>query len=95
MGRLDQLDLTASLHKEEYEERLYIAQRKLLELRLDMAGLLEDPELGPGVLVVLEGSDAGGKGGTLHCPWLLLPNAATRPSLRKASECCAPAAIAV
>jgi polyphosphate kinase 2 (PPK2 family) len=65
MGRLDELDLTASLHKEEYEERLYIAQRKLLELRLDMAGLLEDPELGPGVLVVLEGSDAGGKGGAI------------------------------
>ena len=65
MGRLDELDLTAQLHKEEYEERLYIAQRKLLELRLDMAGLLEDPELGPGVLVVLEGSDAGGKGGAI------------------------------
>ena len=65
MGHLDKLDLTAQLHKEEYEERLHTAQRKLLELRLDLGGLLEDPELGPGVLVVMEGSDAGGKGGAI------------------------------
>ncbi len=65
MGRLDNIDLTAQLHKEEYEERLYAAQRKLLALRLDLGGLLEDPELGPGVLVVMEGSDAGGKGGAI------------------------------
>ena len=65
MGRLDQLDLTAHLGKDEYEERLYTAQRQLLELRLDLGGHLEDPELGPGVLVVMEGSDAGGKGGAI------------------------------
>lgn len=65
MGRLDELDLTAQLTTKEYEERLYRAQRKLLALRLDMAGLLEDRQLGPGVLVVLEGSDAGGKGGAI------------------------------
>ena len=51
--------------RDEYEERLYAAQRKLLALRLDLGGLLEDPELGPGVLVVMEGSDAGGKGGAI------------------------------
>ena len=33
MGRLDQLDLTAQIGREEYEERLYKAQRKLLALR--------------------------------------------------------------
>ena len=65
MGRLDQLDLTAHLGKDEYEERLNAAQRKLLELRLDLGGLLEDPGLGPGVLVVMEGSDAGVKGGAI------------------------------
>ena len=65
MGRLDQIDLTAKLHREEYEDRLYAAQRKLVRLRLDLAGLLDNPELGPGVLVVMEGSDAGGKGGAI------------------------------
>ena len=41
------------------------AQRKLLALRLDLGGHLDDPDLGPGVLVVMEGSDAGGKGGAI------------------------------
>ena len=65
MGRLDQLDLNAQLDKEEYEERLYSAQRKLLELRLRLGGHIEGHDLGPGVLVVMEGSDAGGKGGAI------------------------------
>jgi polyphosphate kinase 2 (PPK2 family) len=65
MGRLDDLDLTAHIDKEEYEQRLYEAQRKLLALRLDLGGHLEDSNLGPGVLVVMEGSDAGGKGGAI------------------------------
>ena len=66
MGRLDNLDLTAQLSKEEYEQRLYAAQRKLLALRLGLGGHLENPDLGPGVLVVMEGSDAGGKGGAIR-----------------------------
>ena len=65
MGRLDELDLSAKLAREEYEERLYAAQRKLLALRLQLGGLLEGSALGPGVLVVMEGSDAGGKGGAI------------------------------
>ena len=65
MGRLDQLDLSAKLGSDEYDARLVSAQRKLLSIRLDLAGLLHDPELGPGVLVVMEGSDAGGKGGVI------------------------------
>lgn len=65
MGRLDQLDLSAKLSRDEYDERLHVAQRKLLALRLQMGGLLEGSQLGPGVLVVLEGSDAGGKGGAI------------------------------
>ena len=66
MGRLDELDLSAKLSKDEYEKRLHKAQRRLVELRLDLAGLLDDSELGPGVLVVMEGSDAGGKGGAIR-----------------------------
>lgn len=65
MGRLDQLDLTAKIPRDEYEERLYTAQRRLLALRLEIGGLLEGSEIGPGVLVVMEGSDAGGKGGAI------------------------------
>ena len=65
MGRLDHLDLSAKISRQEYDERLYAAQRKLLALRLQIGGLLEGSELGPGVLVVMEGSDAGGKGGAI------------------------------
>jgi polyphosphate kinase 2 (PPK2 family) len=65
MGRLDQIDLTSTISKEEYEERLYVAQRKLLALRLHSGGHMEGSNLGPGVLVVMEGSDAGGKGGAI------------------------------
>jgi polyphosphate kinase 2 (PPK2 family) len=65
MGRLDKLDLTKQLDKEEYEQRLYAAQRQLLSLRLGLGGHLDDTDLGPGVLVVMEGSDAGGKGGAI------------------------------
>lgn len=65
MGRLERLDLTARLDNEEYERRLVKAQRRLLQLRLHTAGLLDESQLGPGVLVVMEGSDAGGKGGAI------------------------------
>ena len=65
MGRLDEIDLDAQLSKEEYEQRLYEAQRKLLALRLRLGGHLDNPALGPGVLLVMEGSDAGGKGGAI------------------------------
>ena len=65
MGRLDAVDLGAKLDKAEYEARLAAAQRRLLELRLRTGGLLEGSELGPGILVVMEGADAGGKGGAI------------------------------
>jgi len=64
VGRLDELDLTARLGRAEYEERLEAAQRRLLELRLTLGGQLGG-EIGPGLLVVFEGSDAGGKGGAI------------------------------
>lgn len=64
MRRLEALDLTLRLGKSEYEARLVAAQRRLLELRLMLGGQLGG-DIGPGLLVVFEGSDAGGKGGAI------------------------------
>ena len=65
MGRLDELDLSLSLPKKEAKKRLRKEQRKLLALRLRLAGLLGDGSLGPPVCVVFEGWDASGKGGAI------------------------------
>ena len=65
MSLLGKVDLTARLSDGEYETRLRAAQRQLLELRLRFGGHLDPPEVGPGLLVVFEGSDAGGKGGAI------------------------------
>jgi AMP-polyphosphate phosphotransferase len=65
MGRLANLDLSQRLTEEEYERRISSAQRRLLHLRLQVGGHLESQGLGPGILVVFEGSDAGGKGGAI------------------------------
>jgi polyphosphate kinase 2 (PPK2 family) len=61
----DKIDLSGRLTDEEYQTRIYAAQRRLLELRLHIGGHLDTPQIGPGVLVVFEGSDAGGKGGAI------------------------------
>jgi polyphosphate kinase 2 (PPK2 family) len=61
----DKFDLSGRLTDEEYTTRIYAAQRRLVELRLQIGGHLETPQIGPGVLVVFEGSDAGGKGGAI------------------------------
>jgi AMP-polyphosphate phosphotransferase len=61
----DRVDLSGRLTDEEYNRRIDAAQRKLLELRLHIGGHLETPRIGPGVLIVFEGSDAGGKGGAI------------------------------
>jgi AMP-polyphosphate phosphotransferase len=65
MGRIDQLDFTLRLTRDEYEVRLAEAQRRLLQLRLHLGGQMGDGDIGPGLLVVLEGPDASGKGGTI------------------------------
>ena len=65
MGRLDDIDLSARLSSREYEERLAAAQEKFLKLRLKLGGQIGNGEVGPGLLVVMEGSDAGGKGGSI------------------------------
>jgi AMP-polyphosphate phosphotransferase len=66
MARLDELDLTRRLRSSEYEARLEAAQRRLLQLRLHLGGQLGSGELGPGLLIVLEGPDASGKGGSIR-----------------------------
>jgi polyphosphate kinase 2 (PPK2 family) len=66
MRRLDQVDLEARLRGREYEHRLEAAQRRLIQLRLHLGGQLGNGELGPGLLIVLEGPDASGKGGAIR-----------------------------
>jgi polyphosphate kinase 2 (PPK2 family) len=67
VGRLDRLDLSLSLSKSEYAERLEAAQERLTALRLALGGKLPGYEgrLGPALAVVFEGWDASGKGGAL------------------------------
>jgi AMP-polyphosphate phosphotransferase len=65
MGRLDELDLRQRLKRDEYEPRLKAAQKRLLHLRLHLGGQMGSGDVGPGLLVVLEGRDAGGKGGAI------------------------------
>ena len=67
MGRLDELDLSLSLSKSEYKERLEPAQKRLTQLRLALGGILPGYEgrLGPALAVLFEGWDASGKGGAL------------------------------
>jgi polyphosphate kinase 2 (PPK2 family) len=66
MGRLDELDLTLKLSREEEAARLEAAQQRLLELRLILGGLQGEGRLGPPVLVLFEGWDASGKGGAIR-----------------------------
>jgi polyphosphate kinase 2 (PPK2 family) len=67
VGRVDELDLSLSLSKKEYAERLEGAQERLVALRLALGGKLPGFEgrLGPALAVVFEGWDASGKGGAL------------------------------
>jgi AMP-polyphosphate phosphotransferase len=65
VGRLDELDLSLSLSREEEAERLDAAQTRLLQLRLVLGGLIGDGKIGPPLCVVFEGWDASGKGGAI------------------------------
>ena len=66
MGRLDELDLSLKLSREEEAARLEAASNRLLGLRLTLGGLLGDGRLGPPVCVLFEGWDASGKGGAIR-----------------------------
>jgi polyphosphate kinase 2 (PPK2 family) len=65
VSRLGALDLTLRVSREQEAEQLEAAQRRLLHLRLVLGGLVDGSEIGPPVLVVLEGWDASGKGGAI------------------------------
>jgi len=66
VSRLDDVDLSLKLSREEEAERLEIAQLRLLQLRLVLGGQIgADPKIGPPVCVVFEGWDASGKGGAI------------------------------
>ncbi|MGC1420094.1 MAG: UDP-galactose-lipid carrier transferase [Acidimicrobiales bacterium] len=65
-GRLEGIDLSQAISREESEQRIAAAQRRLVQLRLFTAGLLGSSELGPGLLVLFEGFDAAGKGGAIR-----------------------------
>ena len=66
MASLGDADLRLKLSKDEGEEGVLKAQRRLLALRLQLGGLIEDRELGPPVCVLFEGWDASGKGGSIR-----------------------------
>lgn len=65
MGRLDEVDLTPSLGKEEEERGLKEQGERLAQLRLTLGGLIGECRLGPPLVVVFEGWDASGKGGAI------------------------------
>ena len=65
MGRLNDLDLSARISKDEAEQRLEAAQTRLLTLRLVLGGLVGERGIGPPVCVLFEGWDASGKGGAI------------------------------
>jgi len=64
-GRLAKVDLSQRMNSEDEAARLAPAQRRLLALRLQLGGKLDDERLGPPVCVLLEGWDASGKGGAI------------------------------
>ncbi|MEI6882690.1 MAG: UDP-galactose-lipid carrier transferase, partial [Bacteroidota bacterium] len=65
MGVLDKLDLTQRLDRDDYEKRVLRGQRRFLQLRLALGGLMGPGTIGPGILVIMEGPDAAGKGGAI------------------------------
>jgi AMP-polyphosphate phosphotransferase len=66
MGRLDELDLSRKLKRREQDKRLATGGRRLSQLRLALGGKLDGATLlGPGLAIVMEGWDAGGKGGAI------------------------------
>lgn len=66
MSRLADVDLTLSLDRDAETARLAELQPRILELRLQLGGLIGDGRLGPPVCVLFEGWDAAGKGGAIQ-----------------------------
>jgi AMP-polyphosphate phosphotransferase len=65
VGRLDEVDLTVSLSRDEEERGLKEEGRRLAQLRLTLGGLIGERQLGPPLVVAFEGWDASGKGGAI------------------------------
>jgi polyphosphate kinase 2 (PPK2 family) len=65
MGRLDELDLSKKLSREEEQSRLEQNWTRLTELRLTLGGQIGEKRIGPPVCVLFEGWDASGKGGAI------------------------------
>jgi AMP-polyphosphate phosphotransferase len=65
MERLDEVDLTQKLSREEEADGLKELGARLAQLRLTLGGLIGDCRLGPPLAVVFEGWDASGKGGAI------------------------------
>jgi AMP-polyphosphate phosphotransferase len=65
VSRLDDLDLELGLSSKDEADRLAVAQRRLLRLRLTLGGQIGG-EIGPPICIVLEGWDAAGKGGCIR-----------------------------
>jgi polyphosphate kinase 2 (PPK2 family) len=65
MGRLDEVDPTLKLSREEEAEELKALGERLAQLRLTLGGLIGECRLGPPLVVVFEGWDASGKGGAI------------------------------
>jgi polyphosphate kinase 2 (PPK2 family) len=65
MGRLEEVDLTLTLDREEEEEGLKREGGRLAQLRLTLGGLIGECRVGPPLIVVFEGWDASGKGGAI------------------------------
>ena len=63
--RLEEVDLSQSMSKEESDRQIAQIQLRLLQLRLVSGGLIGSGSLGPPLCVVFEGWDASGKGGAI------------------------------
>ena len=66
-SHLQNVDLSQSLAQDEYEQLLQDRQKAFLELRLQLGGQIGG-SLGPPLLILFEGWDAGGKGGVHQAP---------------------------
>jgi polyphosphate kinase 2 (PPK2 family) len=66
VAKLKAADLSLKLSREEGERRLAVAQKRLLALRLQVGGQLNQGQLGPPVCLLFEGWDASGKGGAIR-----------------------------
>src|SRR5919201_4474338 len=65
MGRLDDVDLSLNLSREDQDGLLALHGGRLAQLRLALGGLIGTGRLGPALCVLFEGWDAGGKGGAI------------------------------